>query len=364
MILARGQAAPLRFLIGVLLLWVVARGAILSGWQPLAHEWMRRGPAPGWLMLRWPLPAAPLAQIREAAAAIGGAAVATVRPMLAPRRIAHGVDIALDPPIEGPIRAGVPMGANTLRLLAVSAYRPYGARTYDRPTGVSNAAPVVGDERLATPLPRWSGSAWAFVRGGGRARPVAPVGQIGGGQAGARALYRIDDAGRLAAAARLSRTIGGPTQSEAAIGIDWRPVRAIPLHVAIERRVALDRGGRDAWALGAAGGVYDVRLAEHWRLDGYGEAGVVGARRRDLYADGAIRIGRVLALGDGRSLTLGGCGWGAAQPHAARLDVGPSAVLRLPVERRTVAVALDYRARIAGAARPGSGAALTVGVDF
>ena len=89
-----------------------------------------------------------------------------------------------------------------------------------------------------------------------------------------------------------------------------------------------------------------------------------GASRRDLYADGAVRAGRALDLGDGRSLTLGAGAWGAAQPHAARLDVGPSAALRLPVERRTIAVALDYRARLLGDARPYSGVALTVGVDF
>ncbi|MDB5738415.1 MAG: hypothetical protein JWO65_2083, partial [Sphingomonas bacterium] len=44
--------------------------------------------------------------------------------------------------------------------------------------------------------------------------------------------------------------------------------------------------------------------------------------------------------------------------------VGPSAVLRLPIEGRTVAVALDWRQRVTGDAKPGSGVALTLGIDF
>jgi hypothetical protein len=132
----------------------------------------------------------------------------------------------------------------------------------------------------------------------------------------------------------------------------------------LDRRIAIDKGGRNAWTLGAAGGAYDVRVAPHWRLDGYGEAGVVGAHRRDLYADGALRIARAIDLGGGRSLALGGGAWGAAQPGAARFDVGPSAVLRLPVAGHVVAASLDWRERIVGEAKPGSGVAFTLATDF
>ncbi|WP_419826655.1 hypothetical protein [Sphingomonas sp.] len=360
--LARGQAAPLRFLVTVVLLWVAVRGASLEGWRPFAPARLRLAPPPGWLMGHWPVAAAAAATPPPArlAAAAGPATArvssprATPRPAPAPKQSAP----------NDMIREGIPMDVDQLRLIAVNADQPTGERSYVRETGIAHAAEASGVPDARAALPRWSGSAWAFLRGGGHARPLSSDGQIGGGQAGARALYRLDSRGRIGASARLSRTIDGPRQAEAAVGVDWRPLPALPVHLMAERRVALDRGGRDAFAIGAAGGAYDVRLADGWRLDGYAEAGVVGAKRRDLYADGALRGGRELGLGDGRTLTLGAGLWGAAQPHAARIDVGPSAVVRLPVEDRTVAVALDYRARLAGDARPHSGVALTIGVDF
>lgn len=104
--------------------------------------------------------------------------------------------------------------------------------------------------------------------------------------------------------------------------------------------------------------------APGWRLDGYAQAGRVGLRRRDLYADGATRVARAIEPGHDRSLALGGGLWGAARPGAARLDVGPSAVLRLPIAHYSVALALDGRERMLGVARPGSGVALTLASDF
>ena len=55
---------------------------------------------------------------------------------------------------------------------------------------------------------------------------------------------------------------------------------------------------------------------------------------------------------------------GAVQPDAARLDIGPSAVLQLPVAHPAVAPALDWRERVVGAAKPGSGVAFTLASDF
>ena len=195
------------------------------------------------------------------------------------------------------------------------------ARLSPRRAGLVEAKAV--DPRPRQAPSRFSGSAWAFVRGGGRATALSPGGQIGGGQAGARLLYRIDKAERLALSARVSRTIGGIRQTEAAVGLDWKPIDTLPVHLMLDRRIAIDKGGRNAWTLGAAGGVDDVRIAPGWRLDGYGEAGVVGAHRRDLYADGAARIARAIDLGGGplaggrrRRLGRGAAGRGAARCRA------------------------------------------------
>lgn len=251
-----------------------------------------------------------------------------------------------------------PDGGGAPLLLMLATASAEAAHAYNRVSGLSEAVTAAP---AAPPTKRWSGSAWAFLRGGGRATALSP-GQVGGGQAGARILYRIDK--HLSAAARISTAIGGARQTEAAIGLDWKPIDKVPIHLMAERRIAIDKGGRNAWTLGAAGGVDDVRIAPGWRLYAYGEAGVVGARRRDLYADGATRIARAIEMGGGKSLAIGGGIWGAAQLGASRLDIGPSVVLRLPVEHHTIAVALDWRERVLGGAKPGSGVAVTIATDF
>ena len=362
MILARNKAAPLRFLIAVAIGWSTLRGLMLSGWTMGAARDTAWAPGPVWLsgaLQPWRTATAPRTMPIAATATAGRPdPVRALRGIRSERRWST---------VDGPLRVGAPLDEATMRYLALVGYEQPNRTFYARATAAHEADAVTGAG--ATPLlpgargaSRWSGSGWAFVRGGGHATPLSPVGQIGAGQSGVRVLYRLG--GGLSISGRVSRTIGGPDQTEAAGGINWQPFAHVPVHLTAERRVAIDHGGRNAFALGAAGGVYAVPLAPGWRLDGYGEAGVVGARRRDLYADGAVRAGRALDLGGGRSLTLGLGAWGAAQPDAARLDAGPSAVLRLPVEHRTIAVALDYRARLLGDARPHSGVALTVGVDF
>ena len=167
------------------------------------------------------------------------------------------------------------------------------AHTYSRASGLTEAITTIGSPSAK----RWSGSAWAFLRGGGRATALSP-GQVGGGQAGARIFYRLDQ--HLSATARISTAIGGAQQTEASFGLDWKPIARLPIHLMAERRVAIDSSGRNAWTLGAAGGVNDLRVAPGWRLDAYGEAGVVGAHRRDLFADSAARVARAIDMGNGK----------------------------------------------------------------
>jgi hypothetical protein len=134
----------------------------------------------------------------------------------------------------------------------------------------------------------------------------------------------------------------------------------VPLRIAAERRQALGRGGRSAFSLGVHGGVSDVAAAAGFRLEAYGQAGIVGLQARDVFVDGQLRALRPVARQGG--LKVGGGVWAAAQPGVARLDIGPSASLRIAGADTTVI--LDWRHRAAGNARPGSGPALTVWTDF
>lgn len=203
---------------------------------------------------------------------------------------------------------------------------------------------------------RWSASAWFVTRRGAAAG--GPV--LGGDRAGVRVAYH-PGSGRLALFTRAATPLAGPGK-ELAAGIDWQPFAA-PIRVVAEYRAGLD-GAPGGPALGIVAGIHGVPLPLDFNLEAYGQAGAVARRRVDPFADGALRVTREVAkIGDAR-LDLGAGAWGAAQREAARLDVGPSAVATVPVGGNAVRLAIDWRERIAGGARPGSGPALSLGADF
>ena len=208
---------------------------------------------------------------------------------------------------------------------------------------------------------RWSGSAWAFERQG-IGSSLSPGGSLGGSQLGARLGFRINDdpARPLAISGRLYAPRDDFDAAEAAAGIEWQPLRQLPVRLLAERRQALGSKGRSAFSLLAHGGISGRRLAGPVLVDGYAQAGVVGARSRDLFADWSLRLG--VAVDDRIKIGLGA--WGAAQPGIARLDAGPQASVRLPLAGASVTLAADWRFRVAGDASPGSGPALTLSTDF
>ena len=208
------------------------------------------------------------------------------------------------------------------------------------------------------------GQAYLFLRPGSGRATLAPGGSLGGSQVAARVAVALNRTGpvRTAVAARLYAPLHGKG-AEAALGLDWHPLAGVPLRVSIERRIGLDAAGRDAWSAYAAGGFYAGHLPLGLEADGYGQAGVVGSRARNLFVDGAVRVGRRIGLGRAAAV-IGAGAWGAAQPDAARFDIGPRIAVSLPVDRHRLTLAVEGRLRIAGAAAPGSGAALTLATDF
>jgi hypothetical protein len=214
---------------------------------------------------------------------------------------------------------------------------------------------------------RWAASSWLFVRPGGGSRANGLAGQslLGGSQAGGRVAYRLDGPRRIEAFGRITTAGRRGDGVEGAVGIAVRPANEIPIQIAVERRAAIaGPGGRNAFAAYASGGVSDVALAAGWRLDGYGAAGIVGARRRDAFAEGSVDASRRIArLGSAR-LYAGGTMAGAVQPGASRLDVGPALTARLSPNGGNARIAIDYRARVAGNAEPASGITLTLAADF
>ena len=209
---------------------------------------------------------------------------------------------------------------------------------------------------------RWSGDGWLLVRGGGSGGAAFGVGQLGGSQAGLRLAYAIDRRHRIAIAGRLTSPLHG-AGAEAAIGIEWRPMAMLPVRLIAEERLPLD-GGRAAPAIGAVGGIGPTPIAAGFRLEAYGQAGMIDRGRPHGFADGAARAARPLATIGGFRLDGGGGVWGGAQQGAARLDIGPTIGVALPAGTLPMRLTLDWRQRVAGQARPGSGVALSLGADF
>ncbi|MGQ0587909.1 MAG: hypothetical protein ACT4N8_00075 [Sphingosinicella sp.] len=231
-----------------------------------------------------------------------------------------------------------------------------------RASALTNSAPP-----SVLPLPhgersrssRWSGSAWLLLRREEGTATLAPGGTLGGSQAGARLLFRLNDdtARPLALSARAYLPLRRIEAAEVALGLDWQPAAGVPLYLLAERRQAVGREGRSAFALTLHGG-HSARLAG-LRIDAYGQAGIVGLRSRDLFVDGAVRVAAPIG-----PVELGGGLWGAAQPGAARLDAGPQLALPLRAGRTNFRLAAEYRFRVAGDAAPGSGPVLTLGAGF
>ncbi|WP_447764737.1 hypothetical protein [Sphingopyxis panaciterrae] len=215
-------------------------------------------------------------------------------------------------------------------------------------------------------LAGWSLGGWLYLRQGGGGAPggIAAQGQLGGSQAGLRLAYGLDESGRARAYSRATIAVQRPQQREIALGLAYAPVVRWPVDVAIERRFAVGPEGRSAMAATVSGGVSGVALAGGFRLDAYGQAGVIGARRRDGFVDGAVVVDRRLGKDEQAPLRLGALAAAAAQPGAARVDVGPRLTLRLPMIGQGSRIAVDWRQRVAGDAAPESGLALTLAADF
>ena len=200
-------------------------------------------------------------------------------------------------------------------------------------------------------------TAWALLRGEPGPASLATGGTLGGSQAGARFAYNFSR--ELALSLRTSAPVGGAQGGEVAAGIRLVPLRSLPLAMTFERRQALGSGwgGRSGFAAFVEGCVYDRPMPWDFRLDGYAQAGVVGIRSRDWFADGGFTLTRPVF----GQFSAGIGVWGGAQPGIYRVDTGPRLSMKV---RNNMRVHLDWRQRLVGNAQPGSGPAVTLAGDF
>ena len=199
-------------------------------------------------------------------------------------------------------------------------------------------------------------TAWALLRGSWGPGALATGGTLGGSQVGARLTYKFSPS--LAATLRSSSSVGGVRYAEVAAGVRYKPLASLPMAVTFERRQALNQwGGRDAFALFAEAGLYQTPVLGLANLDFYAQGGVVGAKSRDLFFDGAATFTRPVW----KNWSAGFGVWGGAQPGLYRIDAGPRVSMAMG---RGIRLHADYRQRLAGEASPSSGPALTIAGDF
>lgn len=336
-----GQGRPIRFLALVALGWIGVRVALL---------WSETGSLPEAIKALAPQLPASKAGVAAPAQMRPDRVFARMAPILPAARPA-GLASVRDRDAPDPDPARVQM--------ALLALVQYGAPAIVR--AAPPPLPIAAQpDRLPILPSRWSASGWLVMRAG-TGLGAAPGGsQLGGSQAGLRLAYALVPEQRLAGFARMVAPLRGKG-AEASLGLDWQPTRA-PVRLVVEQRFGLD-GISGGPGIGLVGG-YDGPIAPGFQLESYGQAGAIRRRRTEPYADGAVRATRLLVADDRMKLALGGGAWGAAQRDAARLDIGPSATLALPLGARNLRLALDWRQRVAGDARPGSGLALTLGSDF
>jgi hypothetical protein len=210
-------------------------------------------------------------------------------------------------------------------------------------------------------------SFWVLYRGANSETGLAPSGQLGASQIGARtriSLFGLVPAVTLGGNLRVSAPLSLARGHEAALGVSLRREGRISGELLVERRFGLNRGGRNALAVIAAVGTGEVALVEDIMLAGYAQAGLVGLRARDRFVDGAIRIDREIARIAGTGVAFGINARGAAQPGASRFDIGPGLSAPLRLGDATARLSVEWRHRIAGQARPTTGPAITIGADF
>lgn len=214
---------------------------------------------------------------------------------------------------------------------------------------------------------KWSLSAWGIYRPDSGSPGIAPNSQLGGSQIGLRVQRRLFEPLRRTAVSlnlRASTPLKVSQGKEAALGVSVRHEGRVPVELIVERRIGLDASGRDAFAGLIAGGISDLPVAASFKLSGYAQAGLVGLRSRDGFVDGSMRLERDVVSRRNVSIQLGGGIWAAAQPGAARVDIGPSAAIRFRIGSAGVRLGGEWRQRVAGDARPGSGPVIAFGLDY
>lgn len=245
------------------------------------------------------------------------------------------------------------------------------------PSGVRQSHPLVDQPGLhfladstadASSRANWSGDAWLLLRNDSRAPLVSGRPAYGRSQAGAVLRYRLESSSshRPTAYARVTQALVGAGETEVAAGFAARVLPRIPVSVSAELRSYDSAAGTEIRpAVLAVTELPPAQLGLGLRGEAYVQAGYVGGRFATAFVDGQARIDKhAMQFGDHADLRIAGAFSGGAQEGAERIDLGPGATVSFRLGEVHSRLVLDYRFRVAGDAKPGSGPALTLSAGF
>ena len=360
---SRRRGEPLLVLAAVLLSWVGLRAA---QWQQpyapevaglatqLAHRFGHR------LMPR-------NSELAQPASLVS---VAPLRPWRPEPLALRPQDGALPSPVPGErtdatSRSGV-AAANQLLWMSAMAGLPSPQALLSHGSG-----PVVPDLGRVRPAAerRWTGDGWLMWRQGGASAShgLAPP-TYGASQGGAVLRYALAPSSALQPTLymRVTGAMDGSGEADSAFGFSARPISGLPLIAAVEGRVSRFANGT-THLRPAAMVVTELTpqpMPFAMRAEIYAAAGYVGGPGATAFVDGQLRVDHHVATVGPTEVRAGGGVWGGAQQGANRLDVGPTATVRLAGQHYAARLGLDWRLRVAGDAAPSSGPAVTVAAGF
>ena len=273
------------------------------------------------------------------------------------------------PPQHRAVPVSVAAGHQAMWIAAL-ARMPLPAVIAHRASPRRKPEPFFQEQPGSPSVKRWSADGWMLLRQNGEARLAtgAVPATYGASQLGAVVRYRLakDSAHKPAAYLRATAAINGISEKEVAMGVSARPFPSVPLVAAVEGR-ASDRPGGTEFRPAAMilTEVQPIKLPYNTRAEFYGQAGYVGGDFATAFADGQVRIDKTVGKFGRGELRAGAGAWAGAQKGAARVDIGPTAAVRLIIgDRASARLTVDWRLRAAGNAEPGSGPAVTLSAGF
>lgn len=210
--------------------------------------------------------------------------------------------------------------------------------------------------------------AYSFWRRGNTQSATLGNGQYGGSQSAIITnvpLMRFEadrSTARLALTGRFAVAHGVPRERELAAGVQWRPSLDVPVNIIAERRFRQDRP--DAFAVFVAGGQSSLALPVKFRLDVYGQAGVVSGSSGGAFADMMVQARRPIVVLAPAKISAGAGAWAGGQDNVMRLDIGPSIAADMPIAGAQFRLEASWRFRVAGDADPSNGPAVTLSTSF